>query len=140
VLRKEELSSGCKTDCEAALLILPRRKRIRSEPSSALNQVNNEHNDGNHEQEMDQTAANVAKKAQKPEHDQDNNYSPEHGIPFVELNFRGPFIQKFIYSPSSFKNIESNGSPSLPQSWRVQGAVATAILDKRDQLANSVFT
>jgi hypothetical protein len=47
-----------------------------------LNQVNNEHNDGNHEQEMDQTAANVAKKAKKPEHDQDNNYSPEHGIPF----------------------------------------------------------
>jgi hypothetical protein len=44
------------------------RKRIRSEPSSALNQVNNQHNDGNHEQKMDQTAANVADKAQKPEH------------------------------------------------------------------------
>jgi hypothetical protein len=57
-----------KTDCEDALLILPGRKRIRSEPSSALNQVNNEHNDGNHEQKMDQTAANVADKAQKPEH------------------------------------------------------------------------
>jgi hypothetical protein len=57
----------------------------------------------------------------------------------VKLNFRGPFIQKFIYSPSSFQNIESNGSPALPQSWRVQGAVATAILDKRGQLANSVF-
>ena len=67
-LRKEELSSGCKTDCEDALLILPGRKRIRSEPSSALNQVNNEHNDGNHEQKMDQTAAKVADKAQKPEH------------------------------------------------------------------------
>jgi hypothetical protein len=48
--------------------ILPGRKRIRSGPSSALNQVNNEHNDGNHEQKMDQTAANVADKAQKPEH------------------------------------------------------------------------
>lgn len=68
MLRKEELSLGCKTDCEDALLILPGRKRIRSEPSSALNQVNNEHNDGNHEQKMDQTAANVADKAQKPEH------------------------------------------------------------------------
>jgi hypothetical protein len=66
------------TDCEDALLILPGRKRIRSEPSSALNQVNNEHNDGNHEQKMDQTAANVADKAQKPEHHQDDNYSPEH--------------------------------------------------------------
>jgi hypothetical protein len=68
VLCKEELSSGCKNDCEDALLILPGRKRIRSEPSSALNQVNNEHNDGNHEQKMDQSAADVADKAQKPEH------------------------------------------------------------------------
>ena len=67
-LRKGELSSGCKTDCEDALLTLPRRQRIRSEPSAALNQVNSQHNDGNHEQKMDQTAANVADKAQKPEH------------------------------------------------------------------------
>ena len=42
-------------------------KRIRSEPS-ALNELNNEHNDGNHEQKMDQSAANVTDKAQKPEH------------------------------------------------------------------------
>jgi hypothetical protein len=69
VLRKEELSSGCKTDCADALLILPGRKRIRSEPSSALNQLNNEYDDGNHDQKMDQTAAKVADKAQKPEHD-----------------------------------------------------------------------
>jgi len=69
VPRKEELSSGWKTDCEDALLILPGRKRIRSEPSSALNQLNNEYDDGNHEQKMDQTAAKVADKAQKPEHD-----------------------------------------------------------------------
>ncbi len=41
---------GCKTDCQDALLILPGQKRIRSEPSSALNQLNNEHDDGNHEQ------------------------------------------------------------------------------------------
>jgi hypothetical protein len=47
-----------------------------------LNQVNNQDDDRNYEQEMDQTAANVANKAKKPEHDQDNNYSPEHGIPF----------------------------------------------------------
>ncbi len=57
------------TDCEDALLILPWRKRIRSEPSSALNQVNDQHNDGNHEQKMNQSAAKVADKAQKPEHD-----------------------------------------------------------------------
>jgi len=34
-----------------------------------LNELNNEHNDGNHEQKMNQSAANVADKAQKPEHD-----------------------------------------------------------------------
>jgi hypothetical protein len=51
-----------------SLLILPGRKRIRSEPS-ALKELNNEHNDGNHEQKMNQTAAKVADKAQKPEHD-----------------------------------------------------------------------
>jgi hypothetical protein len=57
-----------KTDCGDAILILPERKRIRSGRSSALNQVNNEHNDRNHEQKMDQTAADVADKTQKPEH------------------------------------------------------------------------
>jgi hypothetical protein len=41
---------------------------VRSEPSSALNQLNNEHNDRNHDQKVDQTAANVTDKAQKPEH------------------------------------------------------------------------
>jgi hypothetical protein len=50
------------------LLILPGRKRIPSEPS-ALNELNNEYNDGNHEQKMNHRAANVADKAKKPEHD-----------------------------------------------------------------------
>jgi hypothetical protein len=44
------------------------RKRIGSEPS-ALKELNNEHNDGNHEQKMNQSAAKVADKAQKPKHD-----------------------------------------------------------------------
>jgi hypothetical protein len=52
------------------------------EPSSALNQLNNEHDDGNHEQKMNQSAAKVADEAKKPEHDQDNNYSPEHWYSF----------------------------------------------------------
>jgi hypothetical protein len=68
-----------------------------------LNQINNQDDDRNYEQEMDQTAANVAKKAKKPEHDQDNNYRPEQVFLSVELNFRGPFIQKFVSSPSSFR-------------------------------------
>jgi hypothetical protein len=58
---------GAKPIVEDALLILSGRKRIRSEPS-ALNQLNNEHDDGNHEQKMNQSAANVADKPQKPEH------------------------------------------------------------------------
>jgi hypothetical protein len=41
---------------------------IRSEPS-ALNELDNEHNDGNHEQKMNHSAANVADKTKKPEHD-----------------------------------------------------------------------
>lgn len=53
-----------------------------SGPSSALDQINDHNDDGNHDQEMDQTAANVAEEAEKPEHEQDNNYSPEHGVPF----------------------------------------------------------
>ena len=28
------------------------------------------------------TAANVAEETQKPKHEQDNNYCPEHGVPF----------------------------------------------------------
>jgi hypothetical protein len=61
--------TGCKTDCEDARTTeTTGAKTIRSEPST-LNEVNNEHNDGNHEQKMNQTATNVADKAQKPEHD-----------------------------------------------------------------------
>jgi len=38
-------------------------------PSSALNQVNNYHDNGNYEQEIDQTAANMADEAKEPEYD-----------------------------------------------------------------------
>jgi hypothetical protein len=54
----------------------------RLEPSPALNQVNNQDDDGNYEQEVDQAAANMADEAKKPEHDQDDNYSPEHEYSF----------------------------------------------------------
>jgi len=53
-----------------------------SDSSSALNQINNKDDDRNYEQEMDQAAANVADQAKKPKHDQDDNYSPEHGYSF----------------------------------------------------------
>jgi hypothetical protein len=48
-------------------------------PASALKQVNDQDDDGNYEQEMDQTAANVTKQTKEPEHEQDNDYSPKHG-------------------------------------------------------------
>ena len=58
------------------------RKSGRLESSSALNKFNDQDDDGNYEQEVDQAAANVANEAKKPEHDQDDNYSPEHGYSF----------------------------------------------------------
>jgi cation transport regulator ChaB len=57
------------------------------ESASALDQVNDHDDDRNHDQEMDETAADVADEAEKPEHEQDNDYSPEHGVPFDLLNW-----------------------------------------------------
>ena len=37
-----------------------------SDPSSALNQINDQDDDGNYEQKMDQTAANMADETEKP--------------------------------------------------------------------------
>jgi hypothetical protein len=79
--------------------------------SSALNQVNDEDNQGNYEQEMDQTAANVPNKAEKPEHDQDNNYSPKHGYSFrFNETFVVLFIQRLIYPPSFFGTSNRNST------------------------------
>jgi hypothetical protein len=50
--------------------------------ASALNEVNDQDDDGNYEQEVDQAAANVADEAKKPEHHKDDNYSPQHRYSF----------------------------------------------------------
>jgi len=42
-------------------------KNGRLESSSALNQIDDEHDNSNYEQEVDQAAANVAEQAKKPE-------------------------------------------------------------------------
>ncbi len=47
-----------------------------------MNEVNDQDDDGNYEQEVDQAAANVADEAKEPEHDQDDNYSPQHRYSF----------------------------------------------------------
>jgi hypothetical protein len=54
----------------------------RLESSSPLNDVKDQHDDGNYEQKMDQASANVADETKKPENDQNDNYSPEHGYSF----------------------------------------------------------
>jgi hypothetical protein len=66
----------------SALLLTHRSKEKGLEPSSALNEINDQHDHGNYEQEMDQAAANVADETKKPENDEDDNYSPEHGYSF----------------------------------------------------------
>jgi hypothetical protein len=53
-----------------------------SQPSSALDKVNDKDDNGNYQQEVDESAAKMADEAQKPEHDQDDNYSPEHRYTF----------------------------------------------------------
>jgi hypothetical protein len=58
------------------------RKSGRLWSSSALNEVNDQDDYGNHEQEVDQATANVYDQAKEPEHDQNNNYSPEHRYSF----------------------------------------------------------
>ena len=47
-----------------------------------MNEINDQNDDGNYEQEMNQAAANVTDETKKPEHDEDDNYSPQHGYPF----------------------------------------------------------
>jgi hypothetical protein len=40
-----------------------------SEPSSALDQVNDQDDNGNHEQEVDKSTAKMADEPEKPQHD-----------------------------------------------------------------------
>jgi len=56
------------------------REGVDSGTSSALEQVNDQDNNGNHEQKMNETAADVADEAKKPKNDEDDYYGPEHGI------------------------------------------------------------
>jgi hypothetical protein len=58
------------------------KRKCCLEPSSALNEVYDQDDDSNYEQDVDQAAANVTDEAKKPEHDQNDNYSPEHKYSF----------------------------------------------------------
>jgi hypothetical protein len=59
-----------------------RKVQLCSERSSALNQINNQDNDRDHEQKMDQSTAHVAEKTQKPENEENHKYGPEHRFTF----------------------------------------------------------
>jgi hypothetical protein len=48
-----------------------------------LDQVNDQHDDGYDDQKMNQTAADMHCEAEKPKYEQDNDDSPEHGLPFA---------------------------------------------------------
>jgi hypothetical protein len=50
-----------------------------------LNQIDDQHNDCDYEQQMDQSAANVAEKTKKPENDENHKYRPQHN--FIPVEF-----------------------------------------------------
>jgi len=56
-----------------------------SERPSSLNQIDDQHNDCDYEQQMDQSAANVAEKTKKPENDENHKYRPQHN--FIPVKF-----------------------------------------------------
>jgi hypothetical protein len=49
--------------------------QLCSERSSALNQVNDQNDDRNHERQMDQSAAHVPDKTQKPQNEKNYKYA-----------------------------------------------------------------
>src|ERR1700730_8424999 len=106
---------------------------VRSESSAALDQVNDHEDDGNHDQEMDETAADVADEAEKPEHDQDNNYSPEHGVPFDLLNW--PLLRHNVVIRSSKRS-----TSALPSTSQPLNASTTQLLLCPWSLTASLFT
>jgi hypothetical protein len=82
------------------------------EPSSALNQVDDQNDNSNNEQEMDQAAANMTDEAKKPEDDQDDNYSPEHRV-FLSVRVKLSYVQ-----PRSRKIKSKTGGMARTQSKR----------------------
>jgi hypothetical protein len=55
---------------------------VALQTSPASEQVDDQNNNGDHEQEMNQAAADVAYEAKKPKNDEDNYYGPEHEYVF----------------------------------------------------------
>ncbi len=50
-----------------------------------MNQIDDQNDDCNYEQQMDQSATNVAEKTQKPENNENYKYGPKHN--FIPVKF-----------------------------------------------------
>jgi len=53
-----------------------------------LNQIDDQNDDCNYEQQMDQSAANVAEKTKKPENQENYKYRPQHNLIPVKFVWR----------------------------------------------------
>src|SRR5260370_5390930 len=57
----------------------------RLQGTPALNQIDNQHHNGEHEQDVNESAQRVgADQSKQPKHEQDHKYSPEHRFLSVE--------------------------------------------------------
>jgi len=83
----------------------------RSERSSPLYQVNDQDNDRDHEQQMDQRAANMTEKPEKPENNENHKYSPQH-----RFDFRLISSQVLCATPQQKDQKQNgNGNPKKPK-------------------------
>jgi hypothetical protein len=64
-----------------------------------LNQIDDQNNDCDYEQQMDQSAADVAEKTKKPENDENYKYGPQHNFYFISVNCLARFCSLNACSP-----------------------------------------
>jgi hypothetical protein len=87
---------------------------------------------------MDQAAANVADEAKKPEHNQDDNYSPEHGVVLsIELNFRSPIYPAVHLLAKLFQAL--NHGCKVTGKQGLQLAIGNVVIDGRGKAHEFFF-
>ena len=69
-------------------------RRRRANPCSdyaatARDQIDDQHNQGDHQQEVNQATRDVEAEAQQPHNQQDHKNGPEHGDPLLARNGAG---------------------------------------------------
>jgi hypothetical protein len=93
------------------LRVATQRSFFFLEPSPAFKQVDDQDNHGNYQQKMNQTAANVNEQAKKPEHEEDNNYSPKHGYSFRFSETSSIYLPSDLSIRQAFSEYESKQLP-----------------------------